>query len=200
MKKQAIIIILSLILIVNLKAQNEIRNDNSSGFNIQMQLISKNNTTFIGAFPGYTLNGQWDFGLGVGFQNHEDYNVEGISIYPWVEYMFLKQDDGNLPLSVELGYQFSFTNFDKIQLNQSTHSLYLATYHSVALNDDFQIIPGASFSINNTTIDLDSFRDVDTGFAYTIEVALVMQKFWIKPYLRFFDRTNNVGFWIGYTF
>ena len=196
------IIVLSAIWLITLPlvAQNEMRLDESSGFNLQMQLLTKGNSTFVGVFPGYTMNGKLDFGLGIGFQNHDDYNVEVIGVYPWIEYMFMKQDEGSIPISVEVGYQFSRTNYDELQLNINSHALYGVVYHNISLNNDLRIMPGASFAIHNSMVDLNGFSDIETNFAYTFEVTVGFQNFWIRPYLRFFDRTNNIGFWVGYTF
>lgn len=182
----------------SLYSQNYMFDQNSSGFSLSGQLTSQKGSTLIAIIPAYTIDGKLSFGLGIGYESSDYSDGSSIILNPYIDYLVLKQDEVNNPVSVSIGGAYQYNTFSEYDgLTGGIIKFGSSIFHEIKASDAVNIIPGASVGWSKSSLYYDGVSEkLSSGISYGLFATVKFNKFYIKPELQFYkgNSTFSLGF------
>lgn len=136
---------------------------------------------FYGIYPGYTFNGRFTIGLGLGKNKDIVNKINSTFLRPFASYLLIKQNPDGLPVSVDLniGYQYNYVT----QLIYNARSVLFGggVYHELSPMGDVKIIPALLVEGEKSTSSPNTqFRETIV-MSYGAQTSLVWNNYNFTP-------------------
>lgn len=176
-------------------------NDGENAFDLSFQIGSYEASTVVGISPSYIISGRTEFGLTIGYEDINGYDISSTAIRPFVSYIALRQTD-EMPINFGLSAAYQYNTFDGVDgLTFNTFSFSGSVSHITQVSKAIKLIPGLGISWDKTSVSLKGYEELSaSGIAYTLYATALLQRFHLTPYLRFADGNSSFRLSFGILF
>ena len=196
MKTISIIVLIGLIQ-GTLFSQNYLFDSKSSGFHIAGILGASTGSTLLGIRPGYTFNGKLTTGLVVGSENITDLDLNSTAIRPYIDFLAIKQEENDVPVSLNLGIHYQHNSFPKVPgLNFNTFGFSLNVLHTIEISNA-SIVPSLGIGWDKTTVSLSGYSGNVNAVGFGISTAAKFNNLYLEPLVAFHKRSTQFNLSVG---
>lgn len=214
-KRALCLSLMSLLFVASSFAQGEFLEKGTNGFGVGAAFANNSDVTTFGADIGYSVSGQFDFGISIARGSLGDLDMTATVINPYVVIHVLKQDTVNFPISVAIGAGYEHDSFSADWLKaldlDLTGDYFLfggAVYMNIPSGPRMIVQPRASFTlITGETEVSDSFgnseSEDDNTTVFTLGITLVFKSslssiVTVGPSVTFGENNTSFGVRLGY--
>lgn len=162
-----------------------------SGFGIGGEYLTNSDADGFGGALGYSVNGFFDIGVAIGRISTKNAlfsdELKATTIAPGLNFIFLKQGQNNVPLSVSFSGSYARGLFDSgdldllgVDLSSNTFSFGLSVFGNVETSPSVHVQPivGAAYNINSFTVTDqatgESITEENNNFSFDFGISFVL--------------------------
>lgn len=183
-----------------LLCQNYLYESDHSGFHIAGQLGSSSGSTLLGIRPGYTYNGKTTLGLVIGAEHLSDVGLNTTAIRPYIDYLVLKENDNDAPVSLNLGAHYQYNSFPKQSgLSLSTIGFSINLLKNIEAGNTL-LLPSIGVGWDHSTLNLFGITASDNTIGLGISMAAKFNQVYIEPLVSIKRGGAQFGLSVGLVF
>ncbi len=170
--KSSNILIVSFFIVVSCticNSQNYLMSSDQTGFHGSALLSTGTFEDALALSPGYTIDGRLTAGVDFGKAKDKINKLNSTVFRTHVSYLILKQNEENMPVSINLKAGYLINILPATAFNSSSWQLSSELYHEFAVQNDVKVIPHAGLlgnkpiSINGTSNEEDISITTNAG-------------------------------------